>query len=201
MRAKRSSWCSRPKGDADPQFVLHGNLCCETSNEDDEVAGKRFLDDRNEEAELAIQRSGNTLSGSMEFRGRDYDFNLTFSSEYTSALTLATLAGVYTQSIGASTMTLTIGRERRAHRLAHERLHVQRQRLGSRNRRATWLELSYDMSGCGGHQGSSRSWNGRYSGVGLLLPNTTMPGTPAQADVFYHSTVGPTWFGPQAVGR
>ena len=57
------------------------------------------------------------------------------------------------------------------------------------------------MTGCGDAIGSSRQWNGKYEGVGLLLPDSPMPGTPSQADVFFHSAVGPTWLGPQSVGR
>lgn len=187
------------QGDSDPQFVLHGNLCCDTSNEADEVAGKRFLSSHNEEANLKIQRATNTLSGEMEFRKRDYRFSLTFSSEYNNALTLQSLAGVYTQTIGLSTLTMTIdpnGQLTGSHSNGCNLAGSVSIPEATRN----MVEVTYDLSGCGG-LASSRQWNGRYSGVGLLLPDSSMPGTPSNADVFYHSAVGPTWFGPQAVGR
>jgi hypothetical protein len=185
--------------DQDPQFVLHGNLCCDVTNENDEIAGKRFLSRDNEDAELKIQRSSDALSGEMKFRKRDYTFNLTFSSEYQSGLTLQSLAGVYTQSVGLSTLTLTIdpsGQLTGAHSNGCDLNGSVTIPEATRN----MVEVSYEMSGCGG-LGSSRDWNGRYAGVGMLLPNSTLPGSPSQADVFYHSAVGPTWFGPQSVGR
>ena len=177
----------------------NADLCCDTSNEDDEVAGKRFLDDRNEEAELSIRRSGNVVTGGIDFRGRDYTFELNVSSEYTLALTVQTLAGVYTQTVGFSTLTLTIDPDGRLTG-AHSNGCTVNGSVSVPETSRNMARVSYDMTGCG-HLGSSRSWNGRYSGVGLLLPDATMPGTPSRADVFYHSTVGPTWLGPQQVGR
>jgi hypothetical protein len=187
-------------GDDDPQFVLHGNLCCDTSNETDDLAGRRFLSSHNEEAELDIQRSGNQLSGALEFRRRDYEFDLTFSAEYTSALTMQALAGVYTQSLNSSTLTLTIDPSGQITG-SHTNGCAVNGTVSIPETARNMVELTYDMTGCGDQFGSSRSWNGRYSGVGLLLPNAPMQGTPSRADVFYHSTVGPTWFGPQTVGR
>jgi hypothetical protein len=187
-------------GSEDPQFVLHGNLCCDTSSDTDELGGRRFLSNRNEEAELKAQRAGNQLSGTLEFRRRDYQFNLAFSSEYTSGLTLQALAGVYTQTLGSSTLTLTIDPSGQITG-SHSNGCAVNGTVSIPETARNMVELDYDMTGCGDRFGSSRHWNGRYSGVGLLLPDAPMAGTPSRADVFYHSTVGPTWLGPQTVGR
>ena len=148
---------------------------------------------------MDIRRDGGTLSGRFEFRGRDYDFSLSFSSEYSRALTLQSLAGVYTQSVGSSTMTLTIGANGQISG-SHTNGCSVNGTVSIPETTRNMVELSYDMSGCGSFT-SSRSWNGHYTGVGLLLLDSTMPGTPSNADVFYHSAVGPTWLGPQSVGR
>ena len=53
------------------------------------------------------------------------------------------------------------------------------------------VQLQIDLANCGS-QGSSKAWNGAYSGLGVLLSDNA---------VFYHSVIGPTWFGPQSVER
>ena len=52
------------------------------------------------------------------------------------------------------------------------------------------VRLQIDLANCGS-QGSSKQWNGAYTGLGLLTGD----------DVFYHSVIGPTWLGPQSVER
>ena len=52
------------------------------------------------------------------------------------------------------------------------------------------LRLDVEISGCGGLT-SSRSWNGKYEGLGMLK----------SGGVLYHSLIGSTWFGPQAPAK
>ena len=53
------------------------------------------------------------------------------------------------------------------------------------------VQLQIDLANCGS-QGSSKQWNGAYTGLGVLLSGDV---------TFYHSVIGPTWLGPQSVER
>ena len=58
-----------------------------------------------------------------------------------------------------------------------------------------------ELTDCGSFQ-SSRRWNGEYRGLGVLLRNATSPSDGStREDIFYHSLIGPTWFGPFDVGK
>lgn len=189
----------------DAQFVLYGNLCCE-HRFDEGIAGKRFLNNRDEEARVDVGIDNGRLVGDMEFRNRSYAVNLAPSAEYNQSLTLQSLAGVYTQTttplLGLpTTMTLTID--------------ANGQVTGSHTNGCTFngsasipdaqhnmVQLTIEVSSCGNRLGSSKQWNGGYEGLGLLLRNAVSPSNPAlREDVFYHSVIGPTWLGPQQVGR
>jgi hypothetical protein len=183
-------------------FVLHGNLCCGASFDGD-MAGKRFLDDRNEVGKVDIALAGGSLIGEIELQKNRYTVRLTSSAEYGQSLTLQGLAGVYTQSrpLSGATMTLTID--------------VNGRLTGSNANGCTFnggvsipnpernmVRLQVQMSGCGSSIFSEKQWNGSYGGLGLLLRNAVSPDNASvRQDVFYHSVIGPTWLGPQSVGR
>lgn len=71
----------------DAQFVLYGNLCC-SDRFHEEIPGKRFLNNRNEEADVDVRVANGRLTGEMDFRDRDYTVNLAPSAEYSQPLTL-----------------------------------------------------------------------------------------------------------------
>lgn len=190
--------------DDEPQFVLHGNVCC-AGGFDDEIAGKRFLNDRNEEANVNLRIASGRLTGEFDFRRRDYTMNLGSSGEYGQALTLQSLAGVYTQTttplIGfPSTTTLTIDANGQLTG-SHTNGCVINGSVSIPNVQRNMVRIAAQMSGCGSG-GSSRQWNGSYDGLGLLLRNSVSPSNPSlRQDVFFHTEIGPTWLGPQSVGK
>jgi hypothetical protein len=191
--------------DDDPQFVVHGNVCCGDRYEDD-IAAKRFLSARNENAEVSIAIEAGALTGTIDFRRRDYEFSLPFSGEYNGPLTLEALAGVYTRTttplFGAPT-TLTLAIDA-AGRLtgSHSNGCMFDGSVSIPSAARSMVRIQMQMSGCGAEAGSSGGWNGSYEGLGILLRNAASPSNPAlREDVFYHSTVGPTWLGPQPVGK
>lgn len=183
-------------------FVLHGNLCCAASFDDD-IAGKRFSDHRNEDGKVEIALVGGSLDGEIEFRKNRYTVHLAPSADYGRSLTLQDLAGVYTQSrlLFGTTMTLTID--------------VNGRLTGSNvngctfdggvsipNPERNMVRLQVEMSSCGSSGVSEKQWNGSYNGLGLLLRNAVSPNNASvRQNVFYHSVVGPTWLGPQSVER
>ena len=178
----------------DDNFVISANVCCE-SEFDDEATGKMLGETRTREARIDAEVSGNALSGELRFRGEEYAFTLSRSSDYDRSVSLATLAGVYTQStqtILGEEVTLTVT------------IDASGQLNGSYSNGCVFdgaatipdpshnmVRLEIDLANCGS-QGSSKSWNGSYAGLGMLLSDNA---------VFYHSVIGPTWFGPQSVER
>lgn len=192
------------ENDESPEFVLHGNLCCASSIED-EIAAQRFLNNRNEEATLAARLSNGSLLGQFEFRKRDYVFRLAPSSEYREPLTLQSLAGVYTQTVTPGsgdpvTLTMSITTNGQVTG-SHSNGCVLNGNAAIPSADRNMVRLNVELANCGGNA-SSRQWNGAYSGLGVLLRNAVSPNNDSiRADVLYHSVVGPTWLGPQSVGR
>lgn len=182
-------------------FVLYGNLCCAASFDDD-IVGTRFRDRRNEDGKVRVTLAGNSLTGEIEFRNHRYTVDLAPSADYGRRLSLQDLAGVYTQSgalIGIK-MTLSID--------------VNGRLTGSNvngctfdggvsipNPERNMVRLQVEMSGCGSNRLSEKQWNGLYDGLGLLRNTASSNNASVRQDVFYHSMVGPTWQGPQSVGR
>ncbi len=178
----------------DDGFVVSANVCCESEFEDD-ATGKELGETRTHDASIDVEVDGNALSGELRFRGDDYRFTLSASSDYDRSVSLATLAGVYTQStqtILGEEVTLTVT------------IDASGQLTGSYSNGCVFngnasipdashnmVQLQIDLANCGS-QGSSKAWNGAYSGLGVLLSGNA---------VFYHSVIGPTWFGPQSVER
>ena len=188
----------------DPQFVLHGNLCCEPRAEGS-VDGHRYLDTRNREADLEIRADNDRLRGEFEFRDRRYEFNLLPDNAYRESLTLESLAGVYTRTTTPLfgpplTLTLTIsatGTVTGSHSNGCVFSGSAEIPHASRN----MVLLNVGVTDCGTFQSSQR-WNGEYRGLGILLRNVPSPSDGStREDIFYQSLVGPTWFGPFDVGR
>lgn len=188
---------------AEPEFVLHGDVCCAASAQLD-VAARRYLSTRDDEAELQARTSGGALQGRFELRNRDYEFELEPQPEYAQALTLADLAGVYTRSIAergsTETMALTIDPDGTLTG-SHSNGCILGGTATIPDPARNIVQLRVELSSCGG-RGSSRRWNGDYRGLGVLLRDVPSPndGT-TRTDVFHHSLVGPTWLGPYELAR
>ena len=135
------------------------------------------------------------LSGELHFHRDDYRFALNAASDYNRSISLAALAGVYTRrtsSIIGEQVTLTVT------------IDPSGQLTGSYSNGCMFngnasipdashnmVKLQIDLANCGS-QGSSKQWNGAYTGLGVLLSGDA---------VFYHSVIGPAWLGPQSVER
>lgn len=189
--------------DAEPEFVLHGDVCCAASAERD-VGAHRYLSTREDEAELEAGMSNGGLQGRFEFRDRKYEFAFEPHPAYLQGLTLDALAGVYARSAveqdDAQMMTLTIdpdGTVTGSHSNGCILNGVATVPDPARN----MVRLDVELSSCGG-DASSRRWNGNYRGLGVLLRDVPSPddGT-TRTDVFHHSLVGPTWLGPFELAR
>ena len=180
------------------QFVLYGNVCCAASFDDD-IAGKRFHDEDNEEASVAIGRNGSALNGQLQFRGDDYNLQLTASGEYAEGVTLTELAGVYTRSsLFGTTLTLSIAGDGSLNGSDSNGC-VMNGSVAVIDPARNMVRLRVDMDSCSNRGDSSNEWNGPYSGLGLLLRDSLIDGR--RTNVLFHSLVGPTWLGPQSVGR
>jgi hypothetical protein len=180
----------------DRQFVLFGNVCCEATFDDD-VAGRRFRDDRNQAASVKVTRDGDGLSGELEFRGDSYTLQLSAAPDYAQALTLQQLSGTYSRSsFFSSSLTLTIDAEGRLTGSDSNGC-IMNGNVSIADPGRNMVRMRVDMENCRNGHGSSREWNGSYNGLGLLL----RAGDDQREDVFFHSMIGPTWLGPQSVAR
>lgn len=183
----------------DPDFVMHGELCCASSLEKS-LAAHRYLNEREDRAQLEVRASSNQLRGAFEFRGRAYELTLNANDAYAQRLTLSQLAGVYSGSAPkagpgrAGTITLTIdpdGAVSGSHSNGCTIAGTASLPAPARN----MVSLDVEITGCGA-LGSARRWNGSYRGLGVQLRNVTSPSSGAgRVDVFHFSLVGPTWFG------
>lgn len=178
----------------DDGFVLFGNVCCESQFEDD-VTGKELGETRTRDASIEADLDGGVLEGQLEFDRHDYSFTLSPSADYNRAVSLAALAGVYTRREGTLfgeevTLTVTIESNGRLTG-SYSNGCVFSGNASIPDAAHNMVQLQIDLANCGSH-GSSKQWNGAYAGLGVLLSGDV---------VFYHSVIGPTWFGPQSVER
>ncbi|HET9448532.1 MAG TPA: hypothetical protein VFO35_19835 [Steroidobacteraceae bacterium] len=178
----------------DENFVISANVCCESQFEDD-ATGKVLGETRTHDARIDATVEGNALSGELRLRREEYQFSLSRSSDYDRSVSLATLAGVYTQTtqtiLGEQvTLTVTIDASGQLNG-SYSNGCVFDGSASIPDSTHNMVRLQIDLANCGS-QGSSKSWNGSYAGLGVLL---------SEDDVFYHSVIGPTWFGPQSVER
>lgn len=187
----------------EPEFVVHGNVCCDATAEE-EIEGNRYLNTRDEEAEIEVALSDGRLAGELGFRDRDYEFSLAPLAAYNEPLTLQDLAGVYTRTDASGlipqTMTMTIDPDGRLTGSQSNGC-ILNGTVSVPDSTRNMVSLEIELSECGGF-GSSRRWNGSYRGLGVLLRDAISPSDGVtREDIFYHSIVGPTWLGPQSVGR
>jgi hypothetical protein len=175
-------------------FVLFGNVCCESSF-DDNVTAKELGETRTRNASIEVAATGGALRGGLRFNDDDYSFALPPSADYNRAVSLAALAGVYTQRestlLGEEvTLTVTIDANGRLSG-SYSNGCVFNGSASIPDATHNMVQLQVDLANCGS-QGSSKQWNGAYAGLGVLLSGD---------EVFFHSVIGPTWFGPQSVER
>jgi hypothetical protein len=177
--------------DANPELVLHGNICCEAAVSES-VTGLRFERTSTEDVKLEIGLSGGRLVGDFDFRGR-HRFDLAPSPTYAQPLTLQSLAGVYTHTDSffgiSSTLTLSINSNGEITG-AHSNGCIYGGTVSIPDTSRNMARLNVQLSGCGNRLTSSTRWNGHYQGLALRRGNT-----------LYQSLVGPTWFGPQSLDR
>jgi hypothetical protein len=175
-------------------FVLFGNVCCESSFDDD-VTAKEIGETRTRDASVEVEADGGALQGQLRFKDDDYSFTLPPSADYNRAISLADLAGVYTQrqsTLFGEEVTLTVTIEAGGRLTgSYSNGCVFNGSASIPDATHNMAQLQVDLANCGS-QGSSKQWNGEYAGLGVLL---------AGDDVFFHSVIGPTWFGPQSVER
>jgi len=178
----------------DDGFVLFGNVCCE-SQFADAVTGKDIGETRTRDARIDAALDGGVLAGELQFGHDEYSFTLNLSADYNRAVSLAQLAGVYTRSTSSLfgeevTLTVTIDANG-ALSGSYSNGCVFNGSASIPDASHNMVQLQIDLANCGS-QGSSKQWNGAYTGLGVLLSGDA---------AFYHSVIGPTWFGPQQVER
>jgi hypothetical protein len=178
----------------DHSFVLFGNVCCESRFADD-VTGKELGETRTRDASVAAELDGGALRGQLRFDSDEYSFALSPSADYNRAVSLASLAGVYTRrtsSIFGEEVTLTVTIDANGQLSgSYSNGCVFNGNASIPDTSHNMVRLQIDLANCGS-QGSSKQWNGAYTGLGMLLSGD---------EVFYHSVIGPTWFGAQSVER
>ena len=179
---------------SDDGFVVSANVCCEAQFAAD-VTGKELGETRTREGNISVEVAGSALSGDLEFHDRDYRLTLNAAPEYNQGISLAGLAGVYTlrtNTILGEEVTLTVTIEPDGGlNGSYSNGCVFNGNASIPDTSHNMVRLQIDLANCGS-QGSSKQWNGAYTGLGLLLSGDA---------VFYHSVIGPTWFGPQSVER
>jgi hypothetical protein len=175
-------------------FVLFANVCCEAHFQDD-ITAKERGETRTRDASIEVEAAGGALSGELRFDDDDYSFTLNPSADYDRAVTLAALAGVYTDRTSTLfgeevNLTVTIDADGRLNG-SYSNGCVFDGAASIPDASHNMVQLQIDLANCGS-QGSSKQWNGEYAGLGVLLSGDA---------VFFHSVIGPTWFGPQSVER
>jgi len=179
----------------DDGFVVFANVCCEAQFEDD-ATGKDLGETATRDASVSAEVDSNVLSGELQFRRETYNFTLNAASDYNRSISLAELAGVYTRSddtiFGEEvTLTVTIGTNGQVTG-SYSNGCVVNGNASIPDSSHNMVQLQMALANCSDRGGSSKQWNGAYTGLGLLLSGN---------DIFYHSVIGPTWLGPQTVER
>ena len=178
----------------DDGFVVFADVCCEAQFEAD-ATGKNLGETSTRSASVSVEVGNNVLSGELQFRSERYDFSLNAAPEYNRSISLAELAGVYTrrdETIFGEEVTLTVTIEADGRFTgSYSNGCVVNGNASIPDTSHNMVQLQMDLANCGS-RGSSKQWNGAYTGLGLLLSGD---------DIFYHSVIGPTWLGPQSVER
>ena len=178
----------------DDGFVLFANVCCESHFEAN-VTAKELGETRTRDASIQVGTHEGALAGELRFGGDDYTFTLSPSADYNRAVSLAALAGVYTDTTSTLfgeevNLTVTIDADGRLNG-SYSNGCVFNGTASIPDALHNMVRLQIDLANCGSH-GSSKQWNGEYAGLGVLLSGDV---------TFFHSVIGPTWFGPQSVER
>lgn len=177
---------------ADPEFVLHGNVCCEAAVSES-VVGLRYERTGRSDVDLRIGLTDGQLTGEFEYRGK-HRFSLSPSSAYVQPLTLHSVAGVYTrtgQSLEVIPSTLTWSIDERGELTGtHSNGCSYSGRVSIPDTQRNMARLDVQLSGCGSHRSSSDQWNGSYLGLAILRGNA-----------LYQSLAGPTWLGAQSLEK
>ena len=176
-------------------FVLFANVCCETQFSAN-VSGKELGETSAHDADLEAAIAGSTLGGELQFRRDHYRFTLNRSSDSDRSVSLAALAGVYTRNestlLGEEvTLTMTIAADGGITG-SYSNGCVFNGSASIPDAAHNMVRLQIDLANCGSSRGSSKTWNGTYTGLGVLLSGD---------DTFYHSVIGPAWLGPQTVEK
>jgi U5 snRNP spliceosome subunit len=175
-------------------FVVFANVCCESHFGGDATA-KELGETRTRGASIDVEADGAALNGELSFDSDDYSFTLNPAPDYNRAVSLAALAGVYTDRTSTLfgeevNLTVTIDADGGLNG-SYSNGCVFNGTASIPDASHNMVQLQIDLANCGS-QGSSKQWNGEYAGLGVLLTGDT---------VFFHSVIGPTWFGPQSVER
>jgi hypothetical protein len=190
---------------AQPQFVVHGNVCC-TASVDTKLDAIAYYEERVREATFKAALENGSLVGSMKLRGTDYEFSLGKSPRYDETLTLQDLSGTYTRTtivfLGPdSTYTLTVDPSGQVTG-SHTNGCVYNGSISLPDAGHNLVKLDMQLANCPRSISGSGSSDGHYSGLGLLFRNITAPSDATKrTDVLYHSLIGPTWLGQQPTER
>jgi hypothetical protein len=189
---------------AAPEFVIYGNVCCE-SKLDLDLPSKRYLNDRESSAKVQLELKEH-LAGKIKIRADEYEVSLDRLARYDETVTMAELAGTYSRTITvflgpSSTYTMTLDPSGRLTG-SHTNGCVYNGTATLPDAPRNLLKLSVELSNCPTSITGSGSWNGTYTGMGVLFKDATAPSNPTQrTDILFHSFIGPTWLGPQPTER
>ena len=190
---------------ATPELVVYGNVCCD-SKADLELDSKRYLNDRDSKAKVQLDIKDGPLTGTIKIRNDEYDISLDRSARSDESVTMAGLAGTYSRTttffLGpSSTYTMTLDPDGRLTG-SHTNGCVYNGTATLPDASRNLIRLNVELSNCPRSITGSGSWNGTYTGVGILFKNVAAPSDATQrTDVLFHSLVGNTWLGHQPTER
>jgi hypothetical protein len=190
---------------ASPELVVYGNVCCE-SKVDLDLQSMHYLSERVSNARFNAELKDGVLSGKVKVRGDDFDFSLEHLTRYEESVTLAQLAGTYTRTITvligpSSTYTVTLDANGQLTG-SHSNGCIYNGTASLPDAPRNFIKLDVQLSNCPSSITGSGSMNGAYSGVGVLLRNTTsLRDSTQRSDVLLQSLIGRTWLGLQPPER
>lgn len=189
----------------DDDFLVYGDACCAASV-NQKFDGARYLSSRDEQSDFRAALATGQLTGELEFRNHDYRFALSLHGASSQGVSMQQLAGVYTRTthflgLPLSTLTISINGDG-VLTGSHSSGCVLNGSASIPDAARNIVRFDVRMEQCGSQFGSSRSWNGEYTGLGALLRNSPAPGNSgSREDTLLLSLVGPTWLGLMSVGR
>jgi hypothetical protein len=190
---------------ASAEFVVYGNVCCD-SKLDLELSSKRYLNDRENKAEVKAELKSGKLSGKIKIRGDEYELSIDRLSRYDESVALAELAGTYTRTtvffLGpTSTYTVTVDPSGQLTG-SHTNGCVYNGTVTLPDAPRNLMKLNVEIKNCPKSISGSGSMNGTYSGMGVLFRNAASPSDATKrTDIFFHSLIGAAWLGHQPTER